>query len=117
MTKKYNPFKPNNPVFTGMFAGRGKEIKRIDDLLFQAKMQNPTHILFHGERGIGKTSLLLVANHFSKGTLKWEEEKYNFLTIQLSISPQTTLLDFVKRINLSIKRECQKQNLQLRSLK
>ena len=75
MTKKYNPFKPNSPVFSGEFVGRTQEIGRIDDLLYQTKMDNPTHILLHGERGIGKTSLLLVANHFAKGSLQWEEEK------------------------------------------
>ena len=69
MAKKYNPFRPNQPIFTGMFAGRMDEMDRIDNLLFQTKESNPSHILIQGERGIGKTSLLLVANHFAKGTL------------------------------------------------
>lgn len=104
MTKKYNPFKPNSPVFTGMFSGRIHELERLDCLLFQTQMSNPTHILINGERGIGKTSLLIVANHFAKGTLQWEEEKYNFITIQVSIRPETTLIDFAKKLNTQIKR-------------
>lgn len=104
MTKKYNPFKPNSPVFTGMFSGRKHELERLDYLLFQTQMSNPTHILIHGERGIGKTSLLIVANHFAKGILHWEDEKYNFLTIQISIRPETTLVDFAKKLNTQIKR-------------
>lgn len=104
MTKRYNPFRPNSPVFTGMFSGRTHELERLDDLLFQTQMGNPTHILINGERGIGKTSLLIVANHFAKGTLQWEEEKYNFLTIQASIRPETTLVDFAKKLNDQIKR-------------
>ena len=104
MTKKYNPFKPNSPVFTGMFSGRTHELERLDYLLFQTQMSNPTHILINGERGIGKTSLLIVANHFAKGTLQWEEEKYNFITIQVSIRPETTLIDFAKKLNTQIKR-------------
>jgi len=104
MIKKYNPFKPNSPVFTGMFSGRIRELERLDYLLFQTQMSNPTHILIHGEIGIGKTSLLIVANHFAKGSLSWEEEKYNFLTIQVSIRPETTLVDFAKKLNTQIKR-------------
>jgi len=104
MTKKYNPFKPNSPVFTGMFSGRVHELERLDYLLFQTKMNNPTHILINGERGIGKTSLLIVANLFAKGNLQWEEEKYNFITIQISIRTETTLVDFAKKLNNQIKR-------------
>ena len=104
MTKKYNPFKPNSPVFTGMFSGRVHELKRLDNLLFQTKMNNPTHILINGERGIGKTSLLIVANLFAKGNLQWEEEKYNFITIQISIRTETNLVDFAKKLNNQIKR-------------
>ena len=104
MTKKYNPFKPNSPVFTGVFVGRTGEIERLDNLLFQTQMGNPSHILIHGERGIGKTSLLLVANHFAKGALQWEEEKYNFLTVQISIRSETTLIDLAKKLNTQIKR-------------
>ena len=73
MTYRHNPFKPNNPVYTGMFAGRMSEIARTDEILFQTANDNPTHILFIGERGIGKTSLLLVANYFAKGELTWKQ--------------------------------------------
>jgi len=95
---------PNSPVFTGMFSGRIRELKRLDYSLFQTQMSNPTHILINGERGIGKTSLLIVAKLFAKGTLQWEEEKYNFITIQVSIRPETTLIDFAKKLNTQIKR-------------
>lgn len=104
MTKKYNPFKPNSPVFTGVFVGRTGEIGRLDNLLFQTKMGNPSHILIHGERGIGKTSLLLVANHFAKGSLQWEEDKYNFLAVQISIRPETTVIDLAKKLIAQISR-------------
>ncbi|KKL66667.1 hypothetical protein LCGC14_2142670 [marine sediment metagenome] len=30
MAKKYNPFTPNQPTFTGMFAGRINEIVCLD---------------------------------------------------------------------------------------
>jgi len=87
-----------------MFAGRINEIERLDDLLFQTKESNPSHILIQGERGIGKTSLLIVARHFAQGTVHWEEDKYNFIPIQFSLHPTTTLVDLAKKINVQLKR-------------
>ena len=43
--EKYNPFRPNQPIFTGMFAGRMNEIERLDELLFQTKESNPSNML------------------------------------------------------------------------
>ena len=102
---RYNPFKPNSPIFSGMFAGRTKEISRIDEILYQTKLGNPSHILITGIRGIGKSSLLLVANHFAKGLLTWKDAKYNFLTVQISISNELALIDVIRKINMSMKRE------------
>jgi hypothetical protein len=86
MPRKYNPFRPNQPIYTGMFAGRMDEIKRIADLLYQTKEGNPSHILIHGERGIGKTSLLLVARHFAQGNLNWGEKNTNFFLSSLDFA-------------------------------
>ena len=117
MAKKFNPFRPNNPVFTGMFAGRINEIERLDTLLFQTKESNPSHILIQGERGIGKTSLLIFAKYFAKGTLTWEEDKYNFLPIQIGLRPNTTLIDLAKKINTQIERVLSKSEKGLTFLK
>ena len=56
---KINPFKPNYPVQPGMFIGRIKEVERLESQLFQTKAGQPTNFLITGERGIGKSSLLL----------------------------------------------------------
>jgi Cdc6-like AAA superfamily ATPase len=64
MARKFNPFRPNYPVYRGMFAGRWNEIMRIDKILFQTKNCNPTNIMIIGERGIGKTSLMLFTRFF-----------------------------------------------------
>ena len=52
---KINPFKPNNPAPTGMFAGRYKEIKTLDNGLRQTKHSQCANFLITGERGIGKS--------------------------------------------------------------
>lgn len=108
MASRYNPFRPNSPVYTGMFAGRMKEIERIDQILYQTKLENPAYVLIIGDRGIGKSSLLLVANHFARGTLTWAENKHNFLTVQITISNDTTLIDLAKKISTGIARELDK---------
>lgn len=117
MTNRYNPFRPNSPVYTGMFAGRLKEIERIDQVLFQTKLSNPTYLLIIGERGIGKSSLLLVGNLFSKGKLTWTDNKYNFFTVQISIGKDTTFLDLARKINAGISREFDKTEPGLAFLK
>lgn len=57
--RRYNPFQPNSPVFMNMFVGREREIDRLDEILYQTKLGNPSNILIVGERGIRKSSLLL----------------------------------------------------------
>ena len=110
MSKRYNPFKPNQPVFDTVFAGRMKEITRIDDVLFQTKHNNPCHLLITGDRGIGKTSLILAANHFAKAEWKLSSSihRHNFITIHITISSDTTLVDLAMKINKSLEKEIKK---------
>lgn len=110
MKYKLNPFKPNHPIYQGLFAGRVEEVKKIDKALYQTRNENPTNILFIGERGIGKTSLLLVAKYISQGMFSWDNEKYDFLPIHLVINSKTTLSDFVIKFHNGLKRELQKSN-------
>jgi len=69
---KFNPFKPNSIVTPGMFSGRAHELRAIEQCLYQAKHGNPQHFLLEGERGIGKSSLLLFVHQLANGTiLNW----------------------------------------------
>lgn len=114
---KYNPFRPSGPVFREMFAGRGREIKRTDEILYQTKCSNPTNIMLIGERGIGKSSLLLVANYFARGDIQLSEETYNFLTIQITISNEMCLYDLARKMNHAIERELGNLNKSLTYIK
>lgn len=118
MPIRNNPFKPNRPIHTGMFTGRGQEIIKIDNALFNTIDDNPHHLLFLGERGIGKTSLLLLASYLSKGDIPIENDlRLNYLTIYLSIDKNTTIKDFSRKITTSIEREFRKCNSTLQKLK
>ncbi|HCE44319.1 MAG TPA: ATP-binding protein [Lentisphaeria bacterium] len=100
---KNNPFTPNNPVYTGMFTGRNEEIKRINALLHQTKEGNPSNIMIIGERGIGKTSLLLFAKFLANGDITLDG-KFNFISIFIPIKQDTKIIDLLDMINHQINR-------------
>ena len=80
---KINPFKPNSPVSTGMFAGRLTEIITLEKGLHQTKNNNPINFLITGERGIGKSSLLTYIKFLANGEIKSPDYNlFNFLTIR-----------------------------------
>lgn len=103
---KVNPFKPNSPVSTGMFAGRLKEIELLEQSLHQAKSGNPSNILVTGERGIGKSSLMMILKDFESGTYETlKHGSFEFLTINVMVSDTTDLITLIKLIERNIKRE------------
>ncbi|MEN9912949.1 MAG: hypothetical protein RLY66_357 [Candidatus Parcubacteria bacterium] len=107
---KVNPFTPNNPAHAGMFIGRTFELDSFDKALTQTKHSNPTHLLLLGERGIGKTSLINVAQMFARGEFTWGELKHNFLPVRLSLDENISLVDFVLHLKSAIEREINKEN-------
>jgi hypothetical protein len=58
-----NPFTPNIPIDPRYFAGRKSEIEIIVRALTQTGAGSQQNILVTGERGIGKSSLALLARH------------------------------------------------------
>ncbi len=109
-TKKHNPFRPNSPAPSNMFVGRIHELNRIDDALLKLREGNPSHIMIVGERGIGKSSLLLFANLLARGELSWlNNESFNYLTVQFSIDSNLRTLSLIKKVQSRIKRQLQKQ--------
>lgn len=113
MVTKLNPFTPNSPAPKGMFIGRTFEIRTIDKALLQTKNSNPTHLLLLGERGIGKTSLLNVAQTFARGEFEWDDQKHNFLSVRLAIEENMNLADFAITLRTAIEREINKENKEI----
>lgn len=99
---KFNPFRPNHIVPPGIFSGRNEEVKIIRQALIQTKHGNPQHFLLQGERGIGKSSLLLLLNWLAKGELSQE---FNFLTLHLELESNTTYVDLIKKLASALKTE------------
>lgn len=102
---KYNPFKPGLIIHPSMFAGRIDEILEIENALFQTQNGNPAHFLIHGERGIGKSSLLLYANYLATGKFKSPDNDitFNFLTININLEPSDTYKAIIRKLAQELK--------------
>ena len=53
-----NPYDFSGPAGDGVFAGRRGEQQRLDEFAASLADGRPRHLLIHGRRGIGKTSLI-----------------------------------------------------------
>ena len=82
---KANPFRPNSPVNPGMFVGRLQEIERLEQALVQARAQEPAHFMITGERGIGKTSLLLYLKYLAKGDISFNSANFRYMVLDLDV--------------------------------
>ncbi|OEK08668.1 hypothetical protein A8C32_04255 [Flavivirga aquatica] len=103
---KINPFKPNHPVSPSMFVGRIFEINALEKSLFQTKNGYPSNFLITGERGIGKSSLLGVIKPIANGEVtSLNYEVFNFISINLVITPRTTLVVLMQLIEKALKRK------------
>lgn len=105
MPKKHNPFKPTRPVYRGMFAGRVNEINRIETILHETKEGNPTNLLIIGERGIGKTSLLLLLRCLAMGEIHINKDDFDFMTVFVSLDKRTSVGELARKMNKAMERE------------
>lgn len=89
MKKRYvDPFTPDLPINSpDRFSGRKKEIDSIIDSLFQLVNENPKHTIITGDRGIGKSSVLMQAKFFAEGNFE--------LANRLKIDPGVDSYQFV----------------------
>lgn len=90
MTRKriINPFSPNRPVDDPLrFSGREHQVDEIIDSLYQIANNNPKHSIITGDRGIGKSSLLLQTKLLATGD--------NRLAKKLNIELGVKKFDFI----------------------
>ena len=107
LVAKYNPFKPGSIIHPGMFAGRLEEIRVLESALFQTANGNPTHFLVHGERGIGKSSLLLLIDGIARSGEEsvMLKEKFSFITINVELEPNDTYRQLITKVARELQRE------------
>jgi Cdc6-like AAA superfamily ATPase len=87
-TRFVDPFFPNRPVQNPeYFEGRKNQVEEAVDALYQTKNNNPKHFIISGDRGIGKSSLLLQVKLLSEGN--------NSLTDKLRIDKGCDKFDYL----------------------
>lgn len=106
---KFNPFRPGSVVTPGMFTGRGDEIICIEQGLFQTKNGNPAFFIIEGERGIGKSSLLLLLDILSKGRAELEDMKLNFIVASTELTKAMDYDDIINAIITELRRQLSKK--------
>jgi hypothetical protein len=85
-----------------MFIGRVNELKRLEQAFIQTIAGEPAHFMITGERGIGKTSLLLYLKALAEGYITLNSAKFNFLVLDLDIDTNSTQLGLIGRIKMHI---------------
>jgi hypothetical protein len=68
-------------------------------------MEEPAHFMVTGERGIGKTSLLLYLQYVAKGDIPVDGRTFRFLVLNLDIDQMTTQAGLVRRIQTHLDNE------------
>jgi hypothetical protein len=108
---KFNPFRPGLIIHTGMFAGRADEMRALEQALHQTANGNPAHFLIHGERGIGKSSLLMLMNATAIGSVTSfdEDRTYKFLTVNIELEPSDTYAEIIGKVARELDREINKR--------
>lgn len=106
MKKRFiDPFFPNRPVKDpNLFEGRIEQIDEIVDAVFQTKNQNPKHFIITGDRGIGKSSLLLQTKILSEGdnslairyNIDLGCDSFNFISSWTDVTDGQTLENLAK---------------------
>ncbi len=104
---RFNPFRPNAIVHPGMFAGRYDELVALEKALYQTKNGNPAHFLIEGERGIGKSSLLLNLKGAASGDFDSLEDSliFKFITVSISLDASHGYTDIVRSIGTELRRK------------
>jgi AAA ATPase-like protein len=88
-----------------MFAGREDELDALDRLLEQAKGGNAHHFLLTGERGIGKSSLLLYLRIFAtRSDPPAPDDQFNFVVLDIELDPNCTYTQIIRQLALELRK-------------
>lgn len=96
---RYNPFNPQQPARPDFFVGREPEIMEFEKMLSQTMHGSPMNMSITGNRGMGKTSILLKFEDIAR--------KEKCLTLRLSNyeGNVTNIIDFSDYLSSNLKRE------------
>ena len=87
-------------VTPGMFVGRTEELRIVEKCLIQTKNGNPQHFLVQGERGIGKSSLLLYVETIAEIAPKvgLTVNRHSFLVVSTDLGGCHNQVDIIRKL-------------------
>lgn len=88
-----------------MFVGRIQEIERLEQALIQTRSKEPAHFMISGERGIGKTSLLLYLKYLARGDIPFNSNTFQYLILDLDVDNNTTQLGLIQRVQMHLDKQ------------
>ncbi|WP_371833449.1 ATP-binding protein [Ferirhizobium litorale] len=89
----------------GVYKSRGYSVKLIERCLFQSKNGSPQHFLVQGERGIGKSSLLLYVEMIADGKTRpiLTDQAFRFVTVSVDLGGCQSQIDIVRKFGRGLK--------------
>jgi len=97
--QRFNPFNPQLPARPDFFVGREPEIKQFEKFLTQTIYGSPMNMSITGNRGIGKTSLLVKLESIAKAN------KCLVLRLSYYEGDVKSLVDFANYLITNLRRE------------
>jgi Cdc6-like AAA superfamily ATPase len=108
---RFNPFRPNGFAPRTVFTGRIEETVALERMLFNTLNGNPQHFILHGERGIGKSSLLYIHRLIASGRVaRADGEAFNFLVVSLNLDSTDTNETIIRKLGLALRTACAAQS-------
>jgi len=102
---RFNPFRPNGLAPPGIFIGRVEESEAMERMLAHTVRGNPQNFLLHGERGIGKSSLMYVHQLVASGEIPgWGDERFCFITVDVTLEPSDSYEAILRKLGSGLNR-------------
>lgn len=100
-----NPFQPSTAANRNVFIGREKNISSIYRSLIQTSKGLTQSFMVMGERGIGKTSLLLNVKDIAEGKITRNDISLNYCVIIVDLNRGASRYSLIKSIRDSFSRK------------
>jgi hypothetical protein len=77
----------------------------MERMLAHTRLGNPQNFILHGERGIGKSSLMYVHQLVASGEIDgWKESKFSFVTVDVTLEPLDNYESILRKLGAGLSR-------------
>jgi hypothetical protein len=77
----------------------------MERMLAHTRRGNPQNFILHGERGIGKSSLMYVQQLVASGEISgWQDAKFSFVTVDVTLEPSDNYEAILRKLGSGLNR-------------